>query len=91
MCALDGRQGRRGHLAALNVVAAVGWCDGVSRRGGAGGGGGAARRVGCRAASQDALTDEEFASAFGGMGRADFAALPSYKRNNLKGKCGLFR
>jgi hypothetical protein len=47
--------------------------------------------LGCRAASQDALTDEEFASAFGGMGRADFASLPSYKRNNLKGKCGLFR
>ena len=42
-----------------------------------------------RRVSEDALTDADFEAAFG-MGRAAFAALPKFKRDNLKSKCGLY-
>ena len=38
---------------------------------------------------EDALTEDEFAKAFR-MDRAAFAALPKFKRDNLKSKCGLY-
>ena len=41
-------------------------------------------------ALEDHLTDAEFAKAFKGLSRADFAALPKWKRARQKKAAGIF-